>query len=117
MAPNGDPAAFTFTFDAFNDGTGELCYIDVADNAIDVNTGEKTVVIVYKADGTVVSTEATATDATLTYADGKIKLGSVEVVTLAEGQEFTDMRRSLSSATSTSAITVPAGSTTTWFII
>ena len=122
MAPNGDPAAFTFTFDAFNDGTGELCYIDVADQATDVNDGVATTVIVYKADGTIASVSGTtpsgqtATETTLSYENSVIKLGNAEVVTLTAGQEFTDMRRSLSSS-STTAITVPAGSTTTWFVI
>lgn len=125
MAPNGDPSAFTFTFDAFNDGSGELCYIDVAESSIGVNTatGAKTIMLVYKQDGTITSmTDATATtnSVDLTISNKTVKLGSGSSgnsITLKDGEQLTDMRSSIAAEDTSTTISVPRGSTTTWFII
>lgn len=125
MAPTGDPSAFTFTFDAFNDGSGELCYIDVAENSTGINTAvnAKTTMLVYKQDGSIVSmvdTTASTDNIILSINNKTVKLGSGSSgnsITLKDGEQLTDMRSSIAAEDTSTIISVPRGSTTTWFII
>lgn len=119
MAPNGDPSAFTFTFDAFAKN-GELCYIDVADEDINhiEEDGKTTTAIIYYKEGTEPIRKASTAASMSIGTDGKITVGSEEInVTLAENEELTNMVQSYSIGDETVTINLEAGSTTYWYVI
>lgn len=113
MAPNGDPAAFTFTFDAFP-VNGELCTIDIADASTDSVVGPTTVSILTATGYKTASTESATP--TLKIDGTAVKLGAETItgVTVATGQMLTNMSVSLNAS---DEINLKRGSSTYWYIV
>jgi hypothetical protein len=113
MAPNGDPAAFTFTFDAFP-VNGELCVIDIVDATTTTTAGPTTVSILttsgYK-------TASTTAEAPILKIDGtavKLSDETVAGVTVSSTQMLTNMSISLNS---NDEIHLKRGSSTYWYVV
>lgn len=113
MAPNGDPAAFTFTFDAFP-VNGELCIIDIADVATTSAVGPTTVSILtatgYKTASVDDETPTLKIDGTAV----KLNNTAITGVTVSSNQMLTNMSVSLNAS---DEINLKRGSSTYWYIV
>lgn len=124
MAPNGDPAAFTFTFDAFP-VDGEFCIITIAD-AGTTGSGDssETKVIICTDSGLFTgSTSVAAPYLAVAATTGKIMLGTatttaeedeIKGATVGTSEVLTNMSVNLSQGGKTALV---KGSTSYWYII
>lgn len=119
MASSGDPAAFTFTFDAFP-VDGEFLTIESTIFNEAATSDTKTTITIVKTDGTRVKKEFTgASDIELKIDDEEetktISLGGVTTgIVLENDQELSCF---YASVTPGQSITIEAGTSSTWYIV
>lgn len=115
MAPNGDPAAFTFTFDAFP-VNNEFCTIDIVDASSTQTTVKSTTVSILTASGYKTASSAQTTPVLKVENSGTVTLDStlIDDVTVETGKVLTNMSASLSAG---DQIKLKQGSSSYWYIV
>jgi hypothetical protein len=118
MSPSGDPSAFTFTFDAFpvND---EFLTIQCHHFESDATATTTTTITIIDTDGKKYSaTKTGANSVALSYAEGgSVTFGGTAISGLALTAATEELVSSGFIVKAGQEITVPAGSSTTWYVV